>query len=135
MEDPVFGPLAWHDGFLAWKGELVWPGTDRVEVLLDEEDRATGFLAARQSLAWVRDHEREVRQAVAAEFLDWCNDAFAPPVPISREEFLRGVELHQLRLDGDGGLWVLYSDMGLFGGHVFWAEYAADRRLLGFSAD
>jgi hypothetical protein len=70
--------LVWHDGFLAWKGEIAWPGTDRVEVLLDDQDRKAGFPVARQSLEWVRAHEPEIHRAVAAELLAWCNGACAP---------------------------------------------------------
>jgi hypothetical protein len=87
--DAVFGPLVWHDGFLRWKGEIAWPGTDRVEVLLDDQDRKAGFPVARQSLEWVRAHEPEIRGAVAAELLTWCNGACAPADTVSEEELLR----------------------------------------------
>jgi hypothetical protein len=133
--DPVFGPLAWHDGFLRWKGEISWPDTDRVEVLLDEQDREAGCPVARQSLEWVRANEPEIRRAVATEFLAWCNGTFAPDHPVSEEEFLRTVELHQLQLEGDGSLQVLYFDMHLFGGLVFYAWFAADKSLEGFTVD
>jgi hypothetical protein len=133
--DSVFGPLAWDDGFLRWKGEIAWPDTDRVEVLLDEQDREAGWPVARQSLEWVRAHEPEVRRAVVTEFLAGCNDAFAPAHPVSEEEFLRTMELHQLQLEGDGSVRVLYLDMQLFGGRVFYAEFAANKTLEGFSID
>jgi hypothetical protein len=133
--DSVFGPLVWHDGVLRWMGEIAWPGTDRVEVLLDDPAREAALPVARQSLEWVRAHEPEVRRAVAAEFLAWCNDTFAPAQPISEEEFMRTVVLHQLWLEGDGSLRVVYFDMQLFGGHVFYAEFAADKSLEGFSVD
>jgi hypothetical protein len=127
--------LVWHDGFLRWKGAIVWPGTDRVEVLLNDQDIEVGWPVARQSLEWLRAHEPEIRRAVAAEFLTWCNDTFAPAHPVSEEKFLRTVELHQLQLEGNGSLQVLYFDMQLFGGRVFYAEFATDKTLAGFSVD
>lgn len=105
--DAVFGPLVWHDGFLTWKGEIGWPGTDRVEVLLADKDIEAVLPVARQSLEWVRVHEPEIRRAVAEEFLAWCNETFSPTRPISDGDFQRTIELHQLRFESDGGLWVL----------------------------
>lgn len=134
-DDAAFGDLLWHDGFLAWKGEIAWPGTDRVEVLLADNDLEAVLPAARQSLEWVQAHEPEIRRAVAAEFLTWCNNTFAPACPIGEEEFLQTVELHQLRLESAGGLSVLYSDRQMFGGLVYWAHYAPDKQLIGFSVD
>lgn len=133
--DPVFGRLEWDDGFLAWKGEIAWSPNHRIEILLGEEGRASNFREARASLEWLRSHEARVRELVAKDLLDWCNDEFSPESRLGEIEFLRGVEFHQLRLEGNGAMWVLYYDGHLFGGHVFWAEFGPDRAFLGTSVD
>jgi hypothetical protein len=134
IEDPVFGSLAWDDGFLAWKGKIAWPQTDGVEVLLDDAERASGFPIGRQSLEWFRMNEPYIRRLIVEDVLAWCNDTFGPDKPVNGAEFLRRVEPHQLRLEGDGSLWALYYDGHLFGGHVFWAEFGKDRNFLGVTS-
>ena len=137
IHDPVFGTLTWDDGFLAWMGKIEWSPITHVEVLLslNSEDRSGSFRVTRESLKWVRSQEPDIRRLVAEELLDWCNDHFRRQNPVSEAEFLRGVKLHQLRLEDDGSLWVLYYDGHLFGGHVFWAEFGADKVFRGTSVD
>jgi hypothetical protein len=136
FSDAVFGPLRWDEGFLAWKGQLEWSPGLRVEVLLAlGKDRAAGLRVARESLDWVRAHEPQVRRLVAEDLSAWCSDFFRPEDPVGEARFLQDVELHQLRLEEDGSLWVLYHDGHLFGGHVFWAEFGADKAFRGTSVD
>ncbi len=134
IDDPVFGSLVWDAGFLAWKGKIVWPQTEGVEILLDDAEHAAGFPVGRQSLEWFRLHEPRIRRLVAGDVLVWCNGYFGPDEPVSEAEFLQRVEPHQLRLEGDGSLWALYYDGHLFGGHVFWAEFGKDKDFLGVSS-
>jgi len=134
--DFVFGPLTWDEGFLAWKGELEWSPGQRVEVLIGLRPDGTGELATvRRSLDWIRANEPRVRRIVTSDLLAWCNEQFTPDKTVSEGEFLQTAELHQLRLEEDGSLWVLYYDGFLFGGHVFWAEFGVDKEFWGTSVD
>jgi hypothetical protein len=122
LTDPVFGPLTWDQGFLAWKGEVQWSPALSVEVLVGLRPDGSGDISAvHASWEWVRANEPRVRKLVADDLLAWCKEEFDPEQPVNEAEFLRAVELHQLRLECDGSLWVLYYDGHRFGGHVFWA--------------
>ncbi|MGL4555182.1 MAG: DUF2262 domain-containing protein [Gemmataceae bacterium] len=136
LTDPVFGLLTWDEGFLAWKGAVQWSPELSVEVLVGLWPGGSGDLSAVYAgWEWVRANERLVRKHLADDLLAWCNEEFAPESPVDEAEFLRAVELHQLRLECDGSLWVLYYDGHRFGGHVFWAEFSPDRVFRGTSVD
>ena len=136
LTDPVFGSLTWDDGFLAWKGEVEWSPGQSVELLVGLWPDGSGDRAAVEaSWEWVRANEARVRKIAADEFLAWCNAEYEPERTISEAEFLSTVELHQLRLECDGSLWVLYYDGHLFGGHVLWVEFGPDKAFRGTSFD
>jgi hypothetical protein len=130
--DPVFGSLTWDDRLpTQWKGELEWSPGLPVQVLIGlGEDRSAGLCVAGESLAWVRAHETQVRQLVAVDQLAWCNEYWGPAEPVSEAKLLQNIRLHQLWLEEDGSLWVLYRDGQLFGGHVFCGEFGADKEFL-----
>lgn len=134
LVDPLFGRLVWDEGFLAWMGEGEWRLGQTVVVLLGLDRDGSGDLPTiHASWDWFRANEAYVRQALADDLLEWTNEAFGQDRSVSNAEFLEIVELHQIRLEEDGSLRVLYNDAHSFGGHVFWADLRSDKVFQGTS--
>ena len=132
--DPVFGILSWDERYLAWVGRVDWSPSLQPEVLVALDRDGSGDLAAiHDSWNWVRANEPTIRRQVIDEVLHECNEEYRPESPATREELMASIELHQIRLEDNKSLRILYNDGYLFGGHVIWADVGADKSYQGVS--
>jgi hypothetical protein len=133
LRDDVLGDLEWNERWGEWEGHAeVCEWRVQLEVSpLPEQEPAAVLAAARDSLAWVRQHEAEARQSVAASFLEEVNQFWNEGPNYSAEDFAGILELVTLQLRGDGTMALLYdNDEGLFKDRWVVAQLDPERRLV-----
>jgi hypothetical protein len=136
FNDAMFGPMTWDRQLNCWLGGVDLTPGFHVEITVSgtDADWFMGFPAARASLAWLRGHEPEARQLVAAEMVELYNDCWTDEdEPVTAAEFACRIDLVRAALGEDGSVLLSYSDgpMAMFGGHLLDADFGADKAYRG----
>jgi hypothetical protein len=112
-----------------WETQVKFQGSE-ITLRIDEcYPEANLEQLGKQAIEKVDSNWNLIQDNIANSLLDTYNEAWADDEEgypeLSREEFLKRIDLETIELMDEGALTIYFSDAGLFGGHwidLFWTE-------------